>query len=76
MSVDLSLVYQGFEADISSLVEVTRDVVQEKLKDVAWATGAIAQRAIPSLPLKIDSCIEYALSIPSESYWSSTQLTL
>ena len=55
-SIDLSLVHQGYEASISSLVEVTRDVVQEKLKGDAWVLWAITQRA--NLPLKINTCIE------------------
>ena len=54
ISVDLSIVYQGYGADISSLVEVTRDVVWGKLKD-AWVMWAIAQRA--SLSLKVEACV-------------------
>ena len=56
ISIDLSLVYPGYEAGISSLVEVTRDVVQEKLKGDAWVVWAVAQRANPQL--KIDICIK------------------
>jgi hypothetical protein len=54
LGADLSLVYQGYDADISSLVEVTCDVVQEKLKGDAWVMWAIAQRA--SLSVKIEAC--------------------
>jgi hypothetical protein len=54
ISVDLSLVHQGYGADISSLVEVTRDVVRGKLKD-GWVMWAIAQRA--SLSLKVEACV-------------------
>jgi hypothetical protein len=54
INVDLSLVHSGYEADISSLVGVTGDVVQEMLRSDAWVMWAIAQRA--SLPVKIDAC--------------------
>ena len=54
VSVDISLVYQGYGADISSLVDVTRDVVRETLND-AWVMWAIAQRA--SLSLKVEACV-------------------
>jgi hypothetical protein len=54
IGVDLPLVYQGYGADISSLVEVTRDVVREKVND-AWVMWAVAQRA--SLSLKIEACV-------------------
>jgi hypothetical protein len=40
---------------MSSLVGVTRDVVQEKLKGDAWVMWAIAQRA--SLQVKVDACV-------------------
>jgi hypothetical protein len=56
ISIDLSLVNPGYEAGISSLVEVTRVVVQEKLKGEAWVAWAVTQRA--NLPLKIKTCIE------------------
>jgi len=56
ISIDLSLVNPGYEAGISALVEVTRVVVQEKLKGDAWVAWAVTQRA--NLPLKIDTCIE------------------
>jgi hypothetical protein len=54
MDVDLSLVHSGYEADMSSLVEVTGDVVLEKFKSDAWVMLAIAQRA--SLQVKIEAC--------------------
>jgi hypothetical protein len=58
LSVDISLVFEGYAADIPSLVETTRDVVQEKLRvkgdENTWVMWAIAQRA--SLPLKIEAC--------------------
>ena len=54
LGADLFVVFQGYEADISSLVEVTRDVVQEKLMGDAWVMWAIAQRA--SLSVKIEAC--------------------
>jgi hypothetical protein len=56
ISIDPSLVHPGYEAGISSLVDVTRDVVQEKLKGDAWVAWAVTQRA--NLPLKIDTCIK------------------
>ena len=58
ISIDLSLVNLGYEASISSLVEVTRVVIQEKLKgdSDAWVAWAVSQRA--NLPLKIKTCIE------------------
>jgi hypothetical protein len=52
--IDLSLVRPGYEASISSLVEVTRDVVQEKLKSDVLVRWVIAQRA--SLQVKIEAC--------------------
>jgi hypothetical protein len=42
------------------LAAITRNVVQDKLKNDAWLMWAIAQRV--SLPVKIDACIEYAAS--------------
>ena len=64
------LVDPGYEGDLSSLAAITRDVVQDKLKNDAWLMWAIAQRV--SLPVKIDACIEYVASffsnlIPSPS---------
>ncbi len=42
--------------DVSSLVEVTRDLVKKQVKGDAWVMWAVAQRA--SLPVKINACIE------------------
>jgi hypothetical protein len=56
ISIDISLVHLGYEASISSLVEVTRDVVQEMLEGDAWVAWTVSQRAY--LPFKIDACIE------------------
>lgn len=53
--LDRSPVRPGYKEDISSLVEVTRDIVKERLKGDAWIMWAIAQRA--SLPVKIEACI-------------------
>ena len=50
-----SLVRPGYQEDVSALVEVTRDIVKERLKGDAWIMWAIAQRA--SLPVKIEACI-------------------
>ena len=56
----LLLVDPGYEGDLSNLAAITRNVVQDKLKNDAWLMWAIAQRV--SLPVKIDACIEYAAS--------------
>jgi hypothetical protein len=50
-----SLVRPGYQEDVSALVEVTRDIVKERLKGDAWIMWAIAQRA--SLPVKIEACV-------------------
>ncbi|KAF5348284.1 hypothetical protein D9756_010481 [Leucocoprinus leucothites] len=47
--------YVKVSEDVSALVEVTRDIVKERLKGDAWIMRAIAQRA--SLPVKIEACI-------------------
>ena len=54
------LVRRGYQATMSKLVEITRDIVQKELKNDAWLMWAIAQRV--SLPVKIDACIEYVTS--------------
>ena len=58
ISVDLSLAWSGYDADISRLVDFTGDVVSEKLtgSSAAWIMWAIAQRA--NLELKIDAWLE------------------
>jgi len=48
-------ILDGYDADVSTLVEVTSNVVKEKLKDDTWLMWAIAQRA--NLSLKVDACI-------------------
>jgi hypothetical protein len=53
--LDRSLVRPRYKEDISALVEVTRDIVKERLKGDAWIMWAIAQRA--SLPVKIEACV-------------------
>jgi len=50
----------GYQEDVSSLVGVTRDIVQERLKEDAWIMWAIAQRA--SLPVKIEACVTKGMS--------------
>jgi len=45
----------GYQEDVSALVEVTRDIVKERLREDAWIMWAIAQRA--SLPVKIEACV-------------------
>jgi len=49
-----------YQEDVSALVEVTRDIVKERLKGDAWIMWAIAQRA--SLPVKIEACITKGMS--------------
>lgn len=51
------LVTPGYQDDVSALSVITRDLVQNQLKNDAWLMWAIAQRV--SLPVKIDACIEY-----------------
>jgi hypothetical protein len=58
--LDRSLVRPGYQDDVSALVEVTRDMVKERLKGDAWIMWAIAQRA--SLPVKIEACVTYVSS--------------
>jgi len=50
----------GYQEDVSALVEVTRDIVKERLKGDAWIMWAIAQRA--SLPVKIEACVSKGMS--------------
>jgi len=50
----------GFQEDVSELVQVTRNIVKERLEGDAWIMWAIAQRA--NLPLKIDACIINGMS--------------
>jgi hypothetical protein len=66
------LVDPGYEGDLSNLAAITRNVVQDKLKNDAWLMWALAIAQRVSLPVKIDACIEYAASffnhlIPSRS---------
>jgi hypothetical protein len=51
---DRILVRPGWE-DVSDLVQVTRDIVKERVKGDAWVLWAIAQRK--NLPLKIEACV-------------------
>lgn len=53
--VYLSAVRKGYEHNIPSLVNLTRDLVEDRLKGDAWIIWAIAQRA--NVPLKIEACI-------------------
>ena len=53
--IDLLLVRPGHQEDISDLVQVTRDIVKERVKGDAWVLWAIAQRK--NLPLKIEACV-------------------
>jgi hypothetical protein len=53
--LDRSKVRPNYQEDVSGLVEVTRDIVKERLKEDAWIMWAIAQRA--SLPVKIEACV-------------------
>ncbi|KAF5354022.1 hypothetical protein D9756_006944 [Leucocoprinus leucothites] len=58
--VKVSVFRPGYKEDVSALVEVTRDIVKERLKGDAWIMWAIAQRA--SLPVKIEACITKGIS--------------
>ncbi|KAF8432208.1 hypothetical protein L210DRAFT_3558661, partial [Boletus edulis BED1] len=49
-------VFQGYEGTIATLVDMTRNIVEERLKGDAWVTWAIAQRA--NLPMKIEACVD------------------
>ncbi|KAF8432216.1 hypothetical protein L210DRAFT_3487120 [Boletus edulis BED1] len=46
----------GYEGTIATLVDMTRTIVEERLKGDAWVTWAIAQRA--NLPMKIEACVD------------------
>ncbi|KIJ94960.1 hypothetical protein K443DRAFT_341282 [Laccaria amethystina LaAM-08-1] len=50
----------GYEDNLSNLSLITRNVVQDRLKNDAWLMWAIAQRV--SLPVKIDACIDKGVS--------------
>ncbi len=58
---DASLVRPGYQEDVSALVEVTKDVIKERLAGDAWIMWAVAQRA--SLPVKIEACVTYVSNI-------------
>ncbi|KAI9432389.1 hypothetical protein H4582DRAFT_2131814 [Lactarius indigo] len=55
----------GHQEDVSSLVEVTRDVVRKRVEGDAWVLWAIAQRT--SLPVKIDACVTKGISYYRQS---------
>jgi hypothetical protein len=49
INVDRSIGLPGYDADISLLVEVTREAVQEKLKGDASVVWTIAERAMSNV---------------------------
>ncbi|KAJ7668875.1 hypothetical protein B0H17DRAFT_1087324 [Mycena rosella] len=56
-------VRKNYTDNISELVKMTRETVEERLKGDAWIMWAVAQRA--SVPLKIDACVAKGMSY----YW-------
>ncbi|KAJ7789512.1 hypothetical protein B0H14DRAFT_239791 [Mycena olivaceomarginata] len=58
-------VRKKFDRNIVPLVQMTKEIVQERLKGDAWIIWAVAQRA--SVPLKVEACIEKGMTY----YWNS-----
>ncbi|KAJ7027607.1 hypothetical protein C8F04DRAFT_1122090 [Mycena alexandri] len=58
-------VRKTYDGNIVPLVEMTKEIVQERLKGDAWIIWAVAQRA--SVPLKVEACIEKGMTY----YWRS-----
>jgi len=56
-------VREGYNKDIPKLVDMTRNIVEERLKGDAWIMWAIAQKA--SVPLKIEACVSKGMNY----YW-------
>ncbi|KAJ7112357.1 hypothetical protein C8R44DRAFT_251809 [Mycena epipterygia] len=54
---------KGYNDNILKLVDLTRKIVEERLKGDAWILWAVAQKA--SIPLKIDACVSKGMSY----YW-------
>jgi hypothetical protein len=54
-NADRPQVREGYNDNILELVDLTRNIVEERLKGDAWIMWAIAQKA--SVPLKVDACI-------------------
>ncbi|KAJ7433245.1 hypothetical protein B0H11DRAFT_2259597 [Mycena galericulata] len=54
---------RGYDDNILILVDLTRQIMEERLKGDAWIMWAIAQKA--SLPLKLDACVAKGMSY----YW-------
>ncbi|KAJ7200258.1 hypothetical protein C8J57DRAFT_1155211 [Mycena rebaudengoi] len=54
---------EGYNDTILELVDLTRNIVESRLKGDAWIMWAIAQKA--SVPLKVDACISKGMSY----YW-------
>ncbi|KAF7354304.1 hypothetical protein MVEN_01118800 [Mycena venus] len=53
-------VKEGYTDNITLLVNMTREIVEERLKGDAWIIWSVAQMA--SLPLKIKACIENGMN--------------
>ncbi|KAJ7913607.1 hypothetical protein B0H13DRAFT_1873732 [Mycena leptocephala] len=63
-------VRRGYDDNILTLVDLTRQIVEERLKGDAWIMWAIAQKA--SLPLKIDACVAKGMSY----YWRALTVSI
>jgi hypothetical protein len=50
-------VRKKYDGNVVPLVQMTKEIVEERLKGDAWIIWAVAQRA--SVPLKVEACIEY-----------------
>ncbi|KAJ7112320.1 hypothetical protein C8R44DRAFT_798337 [Mycena epipterygia] len=61
---------KGYNDNILKLVDLTRKIVEERLKGDAWIMWAIAQKA--SVPLKIDACVSKGMSY----YWRALSGTI
>jgi len=66
----------GHQEDILELVEVTCDIVKERLQGVAWIMLVKAQRAILPLKIKIEACITVGTSSYTRSLTSGSQKLL
>ncbi|KAJ7227748.1 hypothetical protein C8J57DRAFT_1584917 [Mycena rebaudengoi] len=56
---------EGYNDTILELVDLTRNIVESRLKGDAWIMWAIAQKA--SVPLKVDACISNELLLACQS---------
>ncbi|KAJ7921534.1 hypothetical protein B0H13DRAFT_1984965 [Mycena leptocephala] len=58
-------VRKKYDGNVVPLVQMTKEIVEERLKGDAWIIWAVAQRA--SVPLKVEACIEKGMTY----YWRS-----